>query len=193
MRKKYDKRTGFPTYNVEDMWEKFVKTYLTKNPAAWTKAVGKRSLGAVYEIKGTVKPKPVLIIDYTTYSAILNRANELFKRKIIAGAKVNLMNNLGCIFAAELDSNPKRYIPDWSKFSKEGKVEEIFEDTYIAVIWRKFQMVKNETVYEFLPSRGNSTESNGFVQQFFKANRLDRILRTRYERILDKEKRNVKV
>lgn len=179
--KLFDKKTGFPVYGTEHMWNCFVKDYLSSNPDAWVKSNGKIEI--IYKL---VNGKPIFVTDYTTYVAVLKRGNELYKKKIIAGSRITLLNGLGEIYAAVLDTNVKRFIPDWVEYKKTGVLTVMQNDTYPAIVWKKFCRIKNEKVYEFTPARGNNTNSKGFVQMFFKAIREDSFLTTRYVRLKNK-------
>lgn len=178
----YDVKTGYPVYGVKDMWKEFVKSYLKANPEAWVKHDSKNNETIYKHSKHGVQH----VVDYLTYKTLITRGNELYKKKIIAGEKITLLNKQGVIFAAVLDTNAKRFIPDWPLFRKTGVLTVIQNDTYPAIIWKKFCRIKNEKVYEFIPSRGNSSDSSGFVQMFYKAMREDKFLQNRYVRIKNK-------
>jgi len=181
------------TYNVMDMWQKYVKDMLAANPEYWSRYENYTSNFAVYCKDGN-RVKEVM--NYKRFNAIIRSYFTRAKKAIIKGEAVNMMASVGKICARRVQRDfrkPKQNRINWHRTKQqplvfddkeqrmkyEHKIYHV-EDEWCRIGWHKTKTLANESVYEFKPTAQSSTKQWGFAMEFSNALRADPLLKYQY-------------
>ena len=138
------------------------------------------------------KLKIVEVFSYPRFRAIIELYFKKAKEAIINGECVNMTSGVGKIAVRRIERNHKNKSINYAKTKLQPKVwcpvrnKEVYakiiyftEDNYCRIGWHKFGKIKNESTYEFVPSK-MSKGGTGFGQQLSKALNSNPLLKYRY-------------
>lgn len=191
------KKSIKPTlYSIRDVYSEYAKRLINGNP----KFVGKAKNGIVnYIIYKRTKGSREVYMTYIKFSNILATVHKKAGDRIIAGECYNLGKNLGFIQARCIERNYANKSMDYyatklkkesilsrggtlkSKENPDGEEYRVFrlDPNYVRIGWTNPHMVKNITLYEFIPAN-NRKDKTSLKNRFSLANKLNEKLRLKY-------------
>lgn len=187
---------GPEVFLLKHIWRHYSFSILAANPT-W---IGMRKHGnqienyyiynKEYDLNN--KLKIVEVFSYPRFRDIIELYFKKAKEAVIEGQCVNMTNGIGKIAIRRVERNHKNKSINYAKTKLQPKVwcpirnKEVYtkiiyftEDNYCRIGWHKFGKIKNESTYEFLPSK-MSRGGTGFGQQLSKALNNDPLLKYRY-------------
>jgi hypothetical protein len=113
------KRTFKPkTINFVDFYNEYANNLMKNNSLYESERNSKFTYIKHYRIFYYVRGKRVDIIDYETFRNIVKLYFKLAGEKIIAGKKLNLLNDLGYILIKCIEKDPLKQPVDWGESTK---------------------------------------------------------------------------
>lgn len=180
-------------YHAKDAWRGYANQLLALNPDWWGKY---HLLLDNYYIYRRVESDGKMIVEevfsYAKFRQILDEFFIAAKQAVIEGEAVNLGNCVGKVCARRVERDHSNPQINWGRTALQPKVFNektgkmapkkliyFTEDDYCRIGLHKTGRIKNETVYEFAPTRDNKTKT-GFRQEFAAALSSNMLLRFRY-------------
>lgn len=188
------------THNTPDIYQALVDQLMKDHPDYWTRTQKENENKkmtrphvprAFVYVKTSNSVKEV--ISSTRHTAIIKLYFMLAREKVIRGEVLQLGQRLGKIRARRLTRYHGRKYIDWNQTKKQKKItdpvtgkikyEKIIyftSDTYCRVVWKKLGQIMNESLYTFVPSKGNRA-GKGFKGQFSTALKENALLANKFE------------
>lgn len=179
------------TYRIGEIYQDYVKKILSENPEYWSRysKTQKTSNYWVYRKEyNNGNWSVVEVISYPVFKEILTEYFVRAKEAIIAGAELNLGNDLGIIAARRVERNHKNKAVNWAETNKQpknekGKPSKIIyytDDDWCRIGWVKSGKLKNHKNYQFVPTPDDA-RGGGFVKEFSRALMLNPLLKYKYK------------
>lgn len=177
------------------MWLAFVKVKLAENPEWWTK-YSYSYRWANFSLWKLYNGRPVEVMNYTRFNAVIRSYFNRAKKAIINGEAVNMNASVGKICARRVERDfrkPKQNSINWFRTKKQPLVWNEKEqkmkyanviynggDEWCRIGWHRTKSITNESVYEFKPTAPSSNKLWGFQLEFSNALIADPLLKYRY-------------
>lgn len=170
------------THFVSHMWEAYARKLLTANPSYFSKHKPHNKVKDFYIYKLNSENKPELVTSYAMFRKVVEQYFNRAKHAVIRGMAVNLVEaGRICAKRIERDFRSKTIPVNWAASKKyltvdpeTGKKTYSFlvrynNEDYCRIGWFK-PGIKNDSVYEFVPTGENgSNRGTGFKPEFKQA------------------------
>lgn len=180
-------------FHMKDVWKVYSAQLLSINSDWWGTYHNKLSDSKIYrKVNINGKEKVELVFSYDQFRQIIDEFFLGAKQAIIAGEAVNLGNNIGKICARRVERNHNNKQVNWGRTNLQPKVLNektgkmvpkkliyFTDDDYCRIGLHKTGRIKNETVYEFVPTEMNKC-GTGFKQELAAALKSNILLKFRY-------------
>lgn len=187
------------TYHLADMYKAYALSLLAANPD-WTAVIDKHKkvpMGTITrpydKFDKKLRHKRTVVMTYQMYAKVVKTYFNLAKEATIQGEVVNLGNRLGKVTVIRAQRNFKKKTVDFHKTSLQPKVWNEEKGRMVAskVVyhmdedwswpkWFKTRTVKNDSVYEFVPTLNCKVGASGYNQMLRRALKENPLLKYKY-------------
>jgi hypothetical protein len=173
---------------MKEMYQDYAGRLLQAHPEWWGK-YEKRIKMRNCRLFAKENNKVVEKMSWFLWKEIVERYFFKAKDAIIQGEVLRLGSSLGKIRAIRVERDYRKPAVDWFTTTKRnlrdenGKLILIYhtDEDWCRIAWEKFNMLKNETAYQFSPAEKNMATGKGFKAEFSEALKKDPLLKYRYK------------
>lgn len=178
----------------KEIYEAMAAKLLKDNPEWWSKK--NRCYTSIkhfyvyrYEVMAGGRMKPVEVISYTRFKAIMDTFFRRAQHRITHGEKLALGHRLGYIAPRRVERNHSKKSVNWKLTMQQprnpvtGRRPAVFwtDDYYVRIGWERTKKQRRKMKqYQFDPTKG-TTASPGFQEAFSQANMANKLLAMQYK------------
>ena len=173
---------------MKELYQDYAGKLLKAHPEWWGKYEKRIKMKNCY-VYAKEGSKVVVKMSWFIWKEIVERYYFKAKNAIIQGEVLRLGSGLGKIRAIRVERDYRKPAVDWhSTYQKnlrneQGRLILIYhqDEDWCRIAWEKFNMLKNETAYQFSPAEKNMATGKGFKAEFSEALKRDPLLKYRYK------------